>query len=357
MSSFADIIRKGQKQTQQTVSSDLSPKPSPIGQQQHHAHKVYLGYKRRHHDSEGSEEDNFGFSGPSDQWGENIREHHNKIHPQDNVKQNSNQSLAARVSAISTPSSSTKSHASNLSISVNITPIPAPIMSEEESRNISARNTVALQSILSCISSFFPTMLVLCGIPGCGKSTFASRLIASIPEKYRAYWVVLNQDALGDRKTVIRYTEHALNYHQNTIIDRCNFNEEQRHPWIKMARDHNIPTIVAFELPDRNNVSVCADRAYKRGNSDGVHPGNPDWDTVCARMNGSYTDPSVNEGFTSVYRCRDGNDVTAFIDQIVHAYESIALPHANLEQNQQTAASVALPETTPIADSQSEAVL
>lgn len=75
-------------------------------------------------------------------------------------------------------------------------------------------------------------VVILVGPPGSGKSTFARQAIAHAPYA----WRVVNQDTLGSRGACIRAMADALARRQHVIIDRCNFDFDQRRPWIELAQ-------------------------------------------------------------------------------------------------------------------------
>lgn len=322
MSSFAEILRGKRHQEEDQHKNQHQQEQ----QEPHHRGHNKKGHSRRDESDIDIETEDVkketaenSASPPKHHQQSNSHNHHHHQPP------HTTSSWATRLqqsTASNTPSNS------EIGPTVSVPAVSAPRYSEEESNSISAENQRTLQYLLSYVP-YYPIMVVLCGIPGSGKSTFARRLIASIPVDYRPYWISLNQDALGDRKTVMQHTEYALTHHQNTIIDRCNFNEEQRSPWVELAQTYHIPAVVAFVLPDHNNVALCADRAYKRGNSDGVHPGNPDWNNVCARINEGYSDPTLAEGFSGIYKCRHADDVASFIESVVHAYDVMPRPHSD----------------------------
>lgn len=84
-------------------------------------------------------------------------------------------------------------------------------------------------------SQYTPFMLLLCGIPGSGKSTFAKSLETSMPYKF----VRVNQDDLGNRKRCEELTRTVLAQGRCPIIDRCNFDELQRDKFIAIAREYS----------------------------------------------------------------------------------------------------------------------
>ena len=107
-----------------------------------------------------------------------------------------------------------------------------------------AATTGANSGALPWISYIFPTtensqatpfMLLLCGIPGSGKSTFAKSLETSMPYKF----VRINQDDLGNRKRCEDLTRTVLERGQCPVIDRCNFDKVQRDKFIAIAREFN----------------------------------------------------------------------------------------------------------------------
>jgi predicted kinase len=85
-----------------------------------------------------------------------------------------------------------------------------------------------------------PEMIILCGIPGSGKSTFAK---GAYP-----HYVYINQDTEGSRKKCEQLTIAALEAGKNVIIDRCNVTTAQRKVWIDLALQHGYKSIKAIWL-------------------------------------------------------------------------------------------------------------
>ncbi|KAG8467746.1 hypothetical protein KFE25_006798 [Diacronema lutheri] len=75
-------------------------------------------------------------------------------------------------------------------------------------------------------------VVILVGPPGSGKSTLARAIVARAP----GAWSVVNQDTLGSRGACVRAMADALARREHVIIDRCNFDVEQRRPWIQLAQ-------------------------------------------------------------------------------------------------------------------------
>lgn len=89
-------------------------------------------------------------------------------------------------------------------------------------------------------------VLILCGLIGSGKSTFAESLQSHFPQFRRC-----NQDDLGDRRRVEHLARDSLSQGLSVCIDRTNFNESQRSYWIDIA--HEFPGtaiwVIVFDTP------------------------------------------------------------------------------------------------------------
>ncbi|GJD08885.1 Transcription factor bHLH140 [Galdieria sulphuraria] len=77
-----------------------------------------------------------------------------------------------------------------------------------------------------------PILLMLIGIPGSGKTTFAKKL----EEKG---WCRVCQDELFTRQQCENYTITHLLQGKSIVIDRCNVTKEQRAIWINLAKNAN----------------------------------------------------------------------------------------------------------------------
>ncbi|KAI0747161.1 AAA domain-containing protein [Daedaleopsis nitida] len=147
-------------------------------------------------------------------------------------------------------------------------------------------------------------MLVLVGLIGSGKSTFAEALERHFPQFRRC-----SQDDLGDRRSVEALARTSLRDGLSVCIDRTNFDERSVHTdpvqldwqahWIDIA--HERPGtqvwVVVFDTP----YEVCAARVAARTN----HPTitNPEQGLqVLQRFRSQYREPLPHEGYKRILR-------------------------------------------------------
>ncbi|KAJ7050540.1 P-loop containing nucleoside triphosphate hydrolase protein [Mycena amicta] len=99
-------------------------------------------------------------------------------------------------------------------------------------------------------------VLILVGLIGSGKSTFAQALQQYFPEFTRC-----NQDELGNRRQVELLARNSLRQ-GSVVIDRTNFDPEQRAHWIRIAAESpgTQVWVLVFDTPK----DVCATRLRTR---------------------------------------------------------------------------------------------
>jgi len=95
-------------------------------------------------------------------------------------------------------------------------------------------------------------LIILVGPPGSGKSTYAK-------EKYPSYFYI-NQDSQGKEEHLKLFKE-ALKENKNIIVDRMNFNKDQRNRYLQPAKDLGYKSkIIVFHVPKQTCIDRCIDR-------------------------------------------------------------------------------------------------
>ncbi|KAJ1306533.1 hypothetical protein OPQ81_007534 [Rhizoctonia solani] len=136
-------------------------------------------------------------------------------------------------------------------------------------------------------------LIILCGLVGSGKSTFATALQREFPEFRRC-----NQDELGRREDVEREVTVALSQGLSVCVDRTNFDPSQRRTWIDIARQYSGVEIWGIKMDTPYNT--CHARLIERKE----HPTlkTPEKAVeVLSRFSSQFVPINVNEGFNRVY--------------------------------------------------------
>ncbi|KAJ7880312.1 P-loop containing nucleoside triphosphate hydrolase protein [Mycena olivaceomarginata] len=149
-----------------------------------------------------------------------------------------------------------------------------------------------MTDVTSPIPAGKQVVLILVGLIGSGKSTFAQALEEHFPEIRRC-----NQDDLGDRRAVEHLTRATLQNGSSACIDRTNFDASQRAHWIKIAREFpgTLVWVLVFDTPK----DVCASRLRTRTQHPTIK--NPeDALSILDRFSSQYRAPSEDEGYNRI---------------------------------------------------------
>ena len=108
-----------------------------------------------------------------------------------------------------------------------------------------------------------PKLIILCGPPGSGKSTYTKDLIENNHSIY------INQDSQG-KDEHIRLFLMAIEAKKDIIVDRMNFNKEQRNRYLSQAKAAGYETEIKVLYVPRQ---VCYDRIVKREEHETIKAG------------------------------------------------------------------------------------
>jgi atypical dual specificity phosphatase len=107
-------------------------------------------------------------------------------------------------------------------------------------------------------SRLAPQLLFLVGLPGSGKSTFASALLQSDEQ-----WCIISQDDIGGRsQTETAFGRAVLHSGRRVILDRVNAEATDRRYWLELAGRPKSAMAVFFDY----TTSACTERVTKRIN-------------------------------------------------------------------------------------------
>ncbi|CCM01210.1 uncharacterized protein FIBRA_03258 [Fibroporia radiculosa] len=155
-------------------------------------------------------------------------------------------------------------------------------------------------------------VLILVGLIGSGKSTFAQALEQQLPHFRRC-----NQDDLaGDRRRVEVLARESLRAGLSVCIDRTNFDPRQRATWINMA--YEFPGTQVWILVFDTPYEVCAQRLQERINHPTIKT--PEHGrSVLERFHSQYQAPSPYEGYSRLLSLRPSDHPSP-----VYTYDDIS---------------------------------
>ena len=104
-------------------------------------------------------------------------------------------------------------------------------------------------------------LILLVGLPGCGKSTFA--------KKYYDSYTYINQDIDKTKEKSKKRIINAIEKKENIIIDNTNLDYQKRQEIIKLVNIHEYTIkIIVFDIP----FKICYHMMYYRVNTQHVDP-------------------------------------------------------------------------------------
>lgn len=140
-----------------------------------------------------------------------------------------------------------------------------------------------------------PTVVLLCGVPGAGKSSFCKFVQRALPQ-----WVRVSQDDAKSKKKCVGIAMQALQGGRSIVVDRCNMSYAQRFQWLKMAAQNGARRVdcVVFDV----DPAVCIERVTQRADHPTIEGGDAKLASsiIYDQLSTSMT-PKLAEGFSNIY--------------------------------------------------------
>lgn len=148
------------------------------------------------------------------------------------------------------------------------------------------------------------TLIVCCGLPGSGKSTFAAYLAASLG------FDVICQDELGTHDACLSALANAVQSGEKAVVDLGNPTPEKRQEWLDHAFLPKYTSCVWFDT----DTEICVARANARPNHRTIAQGKARRAIISGAK--GFIVPTTDEKFACVTRVRSIRAVTELLESM-----------------------------------------
>ncbi|KAI5197327.1 hypothetical protein E4T38_08041 [Aureobasidium subglaciale] len=156
-----------------------------------------------------------------------------------------------------------------------------------------------------------PSLIVCCGLPGSGKSTFAAQLT-------KLGYTTISQDELGSRTACLNALSNALESGRKILVDRCNSYVEDREQWLAHAFHPDDALCVWFDV----DPETCVRRADARMNHPTIAPGRAK--RIVHSFDKILVPPSKKEKFACIARVPSKTAVSDLLSRLGVAASDIS---------------------------------
>ncbi|KAI8605536.1 polynucleotide kinase 3 phosphatase-domain-containing protein [Dissophora ornata] len=137
-------------------------------------------------------------------------------------------------------------------------------------------------------------LIVFCGYPASGKSSFAQKHVLSTGQ-----YDYVNQDTLKTKEKCLKATEQSLQNKKAVVVDNTNADTAARAPYIALAKKYNVPARCFLFTADKNLATHNNYfRAFHRPLLEPVRERLSE--VVFASYAKKYQEPTLQEGFTEI---------------------------------------------------------
>lgn len=172
------------------------------------------------------------------------------------------------------------------------------------------RPVVAPRDRITSCSSGDAVVLILVGLPASGKSFLAQQLVGL----GKGRWARVNQDEMKSRKSCESSARRALAVGQNLVVDRLNFNIQQRSGWMQLASACDVRAIrcLYLDIP----VEVCKERIRRRSGHPTIKE-SAKGEQLIDLFSRLLVPPCEAEGFSQIGHITHENEVEAMISRLL----------------------------------------
>lgn len=155
-------------------------------------------------------------------------------------------------------------------------------------------------------------LILVCGLPGSGKSTYLSKFEHNINckiisrDKIRFSLLKEGEDYFSHEKEVCKILweqiNESLTENKDTYVDQTSLNVESRAYLLNHITTHyELCNIIWFNIP----INICLERNENRKETKAYVPRG-----VIRRMSYQMVPPSYNEGFDNIFIYDENNELT-----------------------------------------------